>query len=208
MSDPGVATASAKSSIRVRLVVPTSTRRAPDWLRTSGIRNPPPISTNSPRDTATSRPSARAARTSRTAEAQLLTTMAASAPQARASRAGARSCREPRVPVSRSNSRVAYRPSPTVVPHGARPRLVWSSTPVALITSVNRARRVSSTRSRARSAAPTGSPLATAARAASTSRGWGRPLSASERARRATLGGRSDGEPGTGSSGVVMRSRG
>ena len=51
---------------------------------TSGTRKPPPISTLSPRLTSTSRPRAREARTSRTAAALLLTTMADSAPQSRA----------------------------------------------------------------------------------------------------------------------------
>ena len=100
------ATAAEKSSMRVRLVVPTSMRRAPDWSITSGIRKLPPISTISPRETTTPCPAARAVSTNRTAEAQLLTTMAASAPHARASSAGARSWRDPRDPVARSNSRV------------------------------------------------------------------------------------------------------
>ena len=41
---------------RVRLVAPTSTRRAPAAAMISGMRNEPPISTSSPRDTTTSRP--------------------------------------------------------------------------------------------------------------------------------------------------------
>ena len=41
---------------RVRFVVPTSTSRAPDAARISGIRNEPPISTSCPREITTSRP--------------------------------------------------------------------------------------------------------------------------------------------------------
>ncbi len=37
--------------MRVRLVVPTSRSTAPDFAITSGMRNEPPISTNSPRET-------------------------------------------------------------------------------------------------------------------------------------------------------------
>ena len=49
---PSARTAS-KSATRVRFVVPTSTSRAPARRTISGIRTPPPISTSSPRDTAT-----------------------------------------------------------------------------------------------------------------------------------------------------------
>ena len=45
---------------RVRLVVPTSRSAAPDCRITSGTRNPPPISTSSPREITTSRPGASA----------------------------------------------------------------------------------------------------------------------------------------------------
>ena len=68
---------------------------------------------------------------------------------------------------------------------GARPRLVCSSTPVALITGRSRAAASDSARARADS----GSPAAMASRAASTSRGWGRPMSARLRARASTDGG-------------------
>ncbi len=47
---------------------------------TSGMRNDPPISTSSPRETATSRPLARLSSMSSTAAALLLTTSASSAP--------------------------------------------------------------------------------------------------------------------------------
>ena len=131
-------TALAKSLTRVRFVVPTSTNFAPDCVITSGIRNPPPISTSSPRETATDSPPARAARTSITAEAQLLTTIAASAPQALANNCGARSCLEPRSPVRRSSSRFVYRAELVDTSTGARPMFVCNKTPVALITSVSR----------------------------------------------------------------------
>ena len=51
----------AKSATRVRFVVPTSISRAPARRTISGIRTPPPISTSSPRETATP-PRARRAR--------------------------------------------------------------------------------------------------------------------------------------------------
>ena len=41
------------TQLRASFVVPTSTRRAPVRRTISGIRTPPPISTSSPRDTAT-----------------------------------------------------------------------------------------------------------------------------------------------------------
>ena len=66
--------------MRVRFVVPTSTSRAPDAARISGIRNDPPISTSCPREITTSRPRASAASASSTAAALLLTASAASAP--------------------------------------------------------------------------------------------------------------------------------
>ena len=43
----------SKSAARVRFVVPTSTSFAPARRTISGIRTPPPISTSSPRETAT-----------------------------------------------------------------------------------------------------------------------------------------------------------
>ena len=53
---------------------------APDWRITSGKRNDPPISTNSPRETTTGLPAANPESASSTAAAQLLTTSASSAP--------------------------------------------------------------------------------------------------------------------------------
>ena len=49
------ASGASKSAARVRFVVPTSMRRAPARRIISGIRTPPPISTSSPRETATPR---------------------------------------------------------------------------------------------------------------------------------------------------------
>ena len=63
--------------MRVRLVVPTSRSTAPDFAITSGMRNDPPISTSSPRETMTSPPSASAFSDSSTAAALLFTTMVA-----------------------------------------------------------------------------------------------------------------------------------
>ena len=90
--------------------------------------------------TSTSRPSARAARASSTAAALLLTTSDASAPVTPWSSFARWTCREPRVPASRSYSRFEY-PPPTSTTRssaarasGARPRFVWISTPVALRT--------------------------------------------------------------------------
>ena len=90
----------------VRFVVPTSTMRAPERARTSGMRKPSPISTSSPRETTTSRPSASAASASSTAAALLLTTSAASAPVSRRERARRRDPGATRAsPASRSSSR-------------------------------------------------------------------------------------------------------
>ena len=60
-------------------MVPTSTSFAPARFMMSGIRNAPPISMSSPRETGTSRRLAKVSRTSSTAAALLLTTIAASA---------------------------------------------------------------------------------------------------------------------------------
>ena len=98
------ADARSKSTARVRFVVPTSTIRAPEWARTSGIRKPSPISTSSPRETTTSRPAASAASASKTAAALLFTTSAASAPVRRRSASATWSWRDPRVPDDRSSS--------------------------------------------------------------------------------------------------------
>ena len=96
--------------------------RAPERARTSGIRNPSPISTSSPRETTTSRPSASAATARRTAAALLLTTSAASAPVSRPSASATWSCRDPREPDSRSSSRFEYEPPTSVDPRESRRR--------------------------------------------------------------------------------------
>ena len=64
----------------MRLVVPTSRRRAPALCTISGMRKPSPISTSWPRETTISRPPASAASASTSAAAPLLTQIAASAP--------------------------------------------------------------------------------------------------------------------------------
>jgi hypothetical protein len=66
--------------MQVRFVVPTSTSRAPEAARMSGIRNEPPISISWPREITTSCPPAVAARASSTPAALLLTASAAGAP--------------------------------------------------------------------------------------------------------------------------------
>src|SRR6185437_5541946 len=135
--------------MRVRFVVPTSRRIAPDFRRISGIRNPPPISTSSPRETTTSPPSASEFSARTVAAAQLFTTVAArprtaSAPPLSAStrriNSSTRESRRPRPPVSKSNSRLQYPRAVSSMRRiaaslsGARPRFVCKITPVALIT--------------------------------------------------------------------------
>ena len=68
----------------------------------SGIRNAPPISTSSPRDTITSRPLASVFRASSTAAALLFTTVAASAPVRCLTRSSMACSRRPRSPWTRS----------------------------------------------------------------------------------------------------------
>ena len=72
--------AATKSARWVRFVVPISRSLTPARAITSGIRNEPPISINSPREMGTSLRKAKLFRTKRTAAALLLTTVAASAP--------------------------------------------------------------------------------------------------------------------------------
>ena len=69
-----------KSCAYVLLVVPTSFRVDPLCSKTSGIRNPPPISTDSERDMIISLPFDIAARPKVTAVALLFTMIADSAP--------------------------------------------------------------------------------------------------------------------------------
>src|SRR5438105_6272592 len=155
--------------VRVRLVVPTSTSRQPDCERISGTRNPPPISTSSPRLTTAAPPDPRAARASSVAPAQLLTAWAASAPNSSHNSGSSAALRCRRRPVRRSISRFEY-PDATSTTRamasswrGALPRLVWSTTPVAFITrwrrgAVSRWARASTSPSGTRS--PGGSPPA------------------------------------------------
>src|SRR5688572_1493447 len=156
----------------------------------SGTRKPPPISTSSPRETTTSRPRASAASTSSTAAALLLTTRAASAPQARASRVPACSWRDPLLPKPRRNSRLEYPEATSATaasapaPSGARPRLVWTMTPVAFTTGWSSDRPRSAARRRASprtASSATASPASTRRRASSTAsratvtaRPWGK----------------------------------
>ena len=107
----------------------------------SGMRNPPPISTSSPRETTTSLPRASVSSASSTAAAQLLTTSAASAPVRRRSRPldmrVARAALLPRRRPSRgwnTPRRRATSRSRASGDRSARPRLVCSTTPVALMT--------------------------------------------------------------------------
>ena len=104
------------------------------------MRKPSPISTSSPRLTMISRPRASASAQSSSAAALLLTTRAASASgTAAASASSAPRPRRARLPVASSNS-TSVAPAATrsasraAADSGARPRLVWTMTPVALIT--------------------------------------------------------------------------
>src|SRR6266576_3916733 len=74
----------------------------------SGIRNAPPISTSSPRDTTASPLRASADRATSRAPAALFTTMASSAPVNSTRRSRQSAWREPRVPWARSYSRFEY----------------------------------------------------------------------------------------------------
>ena len=120
-------------------MVPTSRSTTPAASMIWGSRNSPPISISSPRETSTSRPRASPPRASSSAPAALLTTSAASAPVASRSSASAAAPRRPRVPAARSYSTAAYPAASATAAlaaadSGARPRLVWSTTPVALTT--------------------------------------------------------------------------
>ncbi len=166
------------------MVVPTSRRRHPPWTMTSGTRNAPPISTSSPRLTTTSRPRASAARARRTAAALLFTTSPASAPVNSHSRPRTRSWRCPLAPRSRSYSRLQYpaaRPMASTASHasGARPRLVWRTTPAALTTGWN----LGSDRARA---SPSARPASAPAAVSSSDPPSTRPLTSSSTARAAS----------------------
>ena len=82
-------------------------------------------------------------------------------------RAGPRRPGGSRAARSRGRARGWRSRRPGAVPSGARPRLVWSRTPVAFTTRPSRARRMATARARAES----GAPAAIASRAASTRSG-------------------------------------
>ncbi len=121
----------------------------------SGMRNPSPISMSSPRETSTSPPAASSFRARKTAAALLLTAIPG-APSSRSSSPAICVSRFPRRPASRSYSRLEYPPGIVKGASGARPRLVCSTTPVALMT------RRREGHSRAASASPTRSSAASA----------------------------------------------
>ena len=81
-------------------------KMAPDASKISGSRKLPPISTSCPRETITSRPAARAFKASTVAPALLFTAVAASAPVSSLSSRAIPPVRRPRVPSSRSSSRL------------------------------------------------------------------------------------------------------
>ncbi len=119
-------------------MVPTSKSLAPARDMISGIRKEPPISTNSPLDTATSFRSAKLFSVSITAAALLLTTVAASAPVSSESWASKCLSLSPLFPEARSNSRLLA-PTETETTasiasrgKGALPKFVWSTVPVKL----------------------------------------------------------------------------
>ena len=104
----------------------------------SGIRTPPPISTSSPRETATPRPRPARATANPTAAALLFVTSASSAPVSAIRCSSASRKRGPRRPLPRSISRRSEPAAEAAAStassgHGARPRFVWTITPVALI---------------------------------------------------------------------------
>ena len=121
-------------------VAPTSNREAPLRAMMSGTRKLPPISTSSPREMATFLPHPTTDSMSSTAAALLLTTSAPSAPVREQSSRETAVCLLPRVPSSTLYSRVDQRSAAAAAAiaalwlRGARPRLVWSTTPVPLMT--------------------------------------------------------------------------
>src|SRR5438093_663254 len=138
------------------------------------MRNEPPISTSSPRETSTSRSAASVLSASSTAAALLLTTSAASAPVKARRSSSTRASRSPRRPVTRSSSRFeAWRAAPASAAiassaSGARPRFVCRTTPLALTTRTRRgaetASRRAATRRRTSSSGGTGLPSPAALR--------------------------------------------
>ena len=105
---------------------------------TSGTRNEPPISTNSPRETTTGRPAASACKANISAAAPLLTTNPSSASPSQRSNGRSNAWREPRSPLSRSSSRLQKPAAVAAISamasalSGARPALVINNTPLPL----------------------------------------------------------------------------
>jgi hypothetical protein len=125
------------------LVVPTSIRVAPLLARIEGTRKSPPMATSSPRETATLCPFPTVSSARRSAAAAFVTARAStsSRPGAKRARRSGRTCspRRPLSPVWVSYSSVQYplarrTASMAAAASGARPRFVWSRTPVALTT--------------------------------------------------------------------------
>src|SRR5580704_12841817 len=152
----------------------------------SGMRNAPPISISSPRETITSRPSASAFSTSSTAAALLLTAVAASAPVSLSNQGAIWSSRSPRAPPERSySSVVGERMASTAAwmassASCARPRLVCNTVPVRLKTRrcegrTRSASRASHQRAQAASSATSASPRLASAQTRSASITSGRP---------------------------------
>ena len=143
---------------------------------TSGTRKPPPISTSSPREITTSRPAASAARISIVAAALLLTTIGGlgagerGEQRLRRARCATRACR-PRGRIRDSSSRARSPPAASSAAGaiGARPRLVWMMTPVALITGRSEPRK------RAARAAPAARSICAQPTSGSPARGPRRP---------------------------------
>ena len=204
------ASTSSKSATRVRFVVPTSTSFAPARRTISGMRTPPPISTSSPRLTATP-PRPASPTESASAAALFVTTSASSAPVSATRWSSASRYRRPRRPVARSSSRNSVPAAASAAAriaasgHGARPRFVCTITPVPLSTRVgpappsnaasrartsaarssgDRASPASATASRSRSSSTTSRASATSA-SASRSPACGRTTAST----RSTLGG-------------------
>ena len=146
------------------------------------MRKAPPISTSSPRETITSLPRARAAIVSSTAAALLLTTVAASAPVSVVSSSSTTLSRSPRPPQARSYSRllgpaiIASRCCSAGSASSARPRLVWITVPVRLMTRRRRGARRRCRRSQ---------PAAASSACASILSGASAPASAARAASRA-----------------------
>ena len=117
------------------MVAPTSRRIAPLLAMISGIRNAPPISISSPRDTITSLPCASEFSPSSTAAALLFTTVAASAPVNCTNNCSSVSSRLPRLPAARSYSKLIGLPATAIIASmaacesRARPRLVCRIVP-------------------------------------------------------------------------------